>query len=187
MRNAEIAAVEERGGNYIGVEPATGRAIPAVVDNIKVEKNNRVRFVIRLDLRIADLPIIQRLTLYHELKRPDIENTVDWKPGRLFRVEQLFPIAQNKPDFEYGVPFGANSAANTLPNAATHQSDEISMEDWRRSRHIQNWLRSDENGWGVTLAADHQQIRLDGATVALLCLRRVLHVRRSSRWWLAAR
>ena len=104
LRNAEIAAVEERGGNYIGVEPATGRAIPAVVDNIKVEKNNRVRFVIRLDLRIADLPIIQRLTLYHELKRPDIENTVDWKPGRLFRVEQLLPIAQNKPDLNTASP-----------------------------------------------------------------------------------
>jgi alpha-mannosidase len=165
LRNAEIAAVEERGGNYIGVEPVTGRTIPAVVDNIKVEENNWVRSVIRLDLRIADVPIVQRLTLYRELKRLDIENTVDWKPGRLLRIEQLLPVAQNKPALEYGVPFGANSAQNILPNAATHQSDEISMEDWRQSRHIQNWLRSDENGWGVTLAADHQQIRLDVPTV----------------------
>jgi alpha-mannosidase len=165
LRNAEIAAVEERGGNYIGVEPTTGRTIPAVVDDIKVEENNWVRSVIRLDLRIADIPVVQRLTLYSGLKRLDIENAVDWKPGRLFRIEQLFPIAQNKPNFEYGVPFGANSADHILPNAATHQSDEISMEDWRRSRHIQNWVRSDENGWGVTFATDHQQIRLDGSTI----------------------
>jgi alpha-mannosidase len=165
LRNAEIAAVEERGGNYIGVEPVTGRTIPAVVDDIHVEENNRVRSVIRLDLRIADVPVAQRLTLYRELKRLDIENVVDWKPGRLFRIEQLLPLAQDKPRFEYGVPFGANSAENILPSAATHQSDEISMEDWRRSRHIQNWVRSDDNGWGVTLAADHQQVRLDGATI----------------------
>jgi alpha-mannosidase len=165
LRNAEIAAVEERGGNYIGVEPATGRTIPAVVDNIKVEENNRVRSIIRLDLRIADVPIIQRITVYRELKRVDIENTVDWRPGRLFRIEQNFPLAQEKPSYVYGVPFGANGADNILPNAATHQSDEISMEDWRRSRHIQSWLRSDENGWGVTLAADHQQVRLDGTIV----------------------
>jgi alpha-mannosidase len=165
LRNAEIAAVEERGGNYIGVEPATGRTIPAVVDNIKVEENNWVRSVIRLDLRIADVPIVQRITAYRELKRVDIENTVDWRPGRLFRIEQNFPLAQEKPSYVYGVPFGANRADNILPNAATHQSDEISMEDWRRSRHIQSWLRADENGWGVTLAADHQQVRLDGAIV----------------------
>jgi alpha-mannosidase len=165
LRNAEIAAVEERGGNYIGVEPTTGRTIPAVVDNVKVEENNSVRFVIRLDLRIAEIPITQRIALYRDLKRADIENTVDWRPGRLFRIEQILPIAQEKPAHVYGVPFGANRADKILPRAATHQSDEISMEDWRRSRHIQNWLRADENGWGVTLAADHQQVRLDGPTV----------------------
>jgi alpha-mannosidase len=165
LRNAEIAAVEERGGNYIGVEPTTGRTIPAVVDNIKVEENNSVRSVVRLDLRIAEIPITQRITLFHDLKRADIENTVDWRPGRLFRIEQILPMAQEKPAHVYGVPFGANRADNILPNAATHQSDEISMEDWRRSRHIQSWIRSDENGWGVTLATDHQQVRLDGPTV----------------------
>jgi hypothetical protein len=96
LRNAEIAAAEERGGNYIGVEPVTGRSIPAVADGFQVEENNAVRAILRIALRIAG-PIVQRLTLYAGAKRFDVENTVEWRLGRLFRIEQLFPIAQQKP------------------------------------------------------------------------------------------
>jgi alpha-mannosidase len=161
LRDMEISAAEERGGNYIGVEPLSGRTIPAVADDIRVEENNSVRAVVRLALRIADIPIVQRLTLYRDLKRLDIENSVEWKSPRLFRIEQSFPVAQEKPAYEYGVPFGANSVENILPNAGPHQSDEISVEDWRRSRHIHDWIHAAGGGWGLTIATDHQQVRLD--------------------------
>jgi hypothetical protein len=161
----EIAAVEERGGNYIGIEPPSGRTIFSVVDDVRVEENNPVRAVLRIAGRIADVPLLQRLTLYHDLKRLDIENTVDWKAPRLFRIEQLFPVAQAGASFHYGVPFGANDSANIMPNASTHQQDEISMEDWKRCRHIHDWIHAGTSDWGLTIAADHQQIRLDDKLV----------------------
>ena len=104
-RDMEVTATEERGGNYIGIEPVTGRTIPSVVDDIRVEENNAVRAVLRIALRIADVGIVQRLTLFHDLKRLDIENAVEWKSPRLLRIEQLFPVSQEAPVFHYGVPW----------------------------------------------------------------------------------
>jgi hypothetical protein len=164
-RDMEVVATEERGGNYIGIEPTTGRGIFSTVDDIRVEENNAVRAVVRIALRIADIRLVQRLTLFHDLKRLDVENVVEWRSPRLFRIEQLFPVSQETPSFDYGVPFGANRADNILPNAGTHQSDEISMEDWRRSRHIHDWIRAGDGEWGLTIATDHQQVRLDGRIV----------------------
>ena len=170
-QNMEIAATEERGGNYIGIEPLSGRTVVNTPDDVRLEENNSIRAVVRIAGRIADIPVVQRLTLYHDLKRLDIENTVEWNSGRLLRIEQLFPVAQPKPAFQYGVPFGSNRADQILPNAGTHQSDEIPMDDWRSSRHIHDWIHAGGPEWGLTIAADHQQVRLDGSTVRAAMVR----------------
>lgn len=159
-RDMEVVAVEERGGNYIGVEPPSGRTIFCTVDGVTVEENNAVRAVVRITGRIADIPIAQRLTLYRALRRLDVENTVDWRTPRLVRLQQLFPLAQPGAAIRYGVPFGANASDNILPNAGTHASDEIPNESWRRSRHIHDWIHAGTAEWGLTIASDHQQIRL---------------------------
>ncbi|MGA2269614.1 MAG: glycosyl hydrolase-related protein [Bryobacteraceae bacterium] len=164
-RDMEISAVEERGGNYIGIEPPSGRTVVAVVDEVRVEENNAVRAVVRITAHVADIPVSQKLTLYRDLDRLDVENTVEWKSPRLLRIEQLFPVAAKYPAFDYGVPFGANRADNLIPHTGTHQPDEISMDDWKSSRHIHDWIRAGAAGWGVTIAADHQQIRLAGNVV----------------------
>lgn len=96
--------------------------------------------------------------------------TVDRATGRvtlfdMFRLEQLFPVAEAAPVFEYGVPFGANRSDNMMPNTGTHQQDEIPTEDWKSSRHIHDWIHAGAAGWGLTIATDHQQIRLAGNLV----------------------
>jgi alpha-mannosidase len=167
----EVSALEERGGNYIGVEPPSGRTIPAMVDDIRLEQNNAIRAVVRIALRIGDITVDQRLTLYSGLKRLDIENTVDWKTPRFVRLQQIFPLMQPNSELHYGVPFGANSASNMLPNSGTHASDEIPMEDWRHSRHIHDWIHAGADGWGLTIAADHQQIRFEDGLIRAEMLR----------------
>lgn len=167
----EIVATEERGGNYIGIEPPSGRILYGLVDNVKVEETNAVRAVIRIDSRIADIPITQRLTLYHDLKRLEIENTVEWKTPRFVRLEQLFPLTQPGAAINYGIPFGANNAANILPRASTHASDEIPNTDWRCSRLIHDWVHAGTAEWGLTVSSDHQQIRLPGEMIRAAMLR----------------
>ncbi|MCL5280373.1 MAG: glycosyl hydrolase-related protein [Planctomycetes bacterium] len=159
-RDMEIVATEERGGNYIGVEPLSGRTIPSLVDRVVLEENNPVRAVVRIDSRIADIPITQRLTLYQSLKQLDIENTVAWKTPRLVRVEQWFPQAQPNAALHYGVPFGAGGTDNLMPKTGPHAGDEIKYDSWKNARLIHDWIHAGTPQSGLTIASDHQQFRL---------------------------
>jgi len=161
-RDMEVVALEERGGNYIGKEPPSGRTIVSMVDSVEVLENNPVRAVVLIKSRIADIPITQRLTLYQGLKQLDIENTVEWRSvtPRFVRLRQLFPVVAADAGLHYGIPFGANSADNLMPNAETIRGDEITNESWRRSRHIHDWIHAGAADGGLTIVTDHQQIRL---------------------------
>lgn len=170
-RDMEVSALEERGGNYIGIETLSGRTIPAVVDEVKLEENNGVRATVRILLNVAGIPVVQRLTLYSGLKRLDIENTIDWSQPRFIRLQQLFPSTHTNAAIDYGVPFGANSTSNVLPNTGPHMSDEIRLDSWQQSRHIHDWIHAGDSKWGITLATDHQQVRFQGALIRAEMLR----------------
>jgi alpha-mannosidase len=159
-QNMEIVAVEERGGNYIGVEPPTGRSFFTAVRNVELEENNAIRAVMKISGEVAGIPVIQRLMLYGGLRRLDIENTVEWKEPRFVHLEQLFPLEQPQASIHYGVPFGVNARDNIIPNAGPHASDEIKPDSWKEVRHIHDWIRADNDGWGLTLSADHQFVRI---------------------------
>ncbi|MEO7143626.1 MAG: glycosyl hydrolase-related protein [Bryobacteraceae bacterium] len=161
----EIVATEERGGNYVGIEPLSGRTFPTSVDSVAVEENNAVRAVIRISGHTIDIPVTQRIVLYKDSKRVEVENTVEWKHPRYVRLEQLFPVAASGVEIQYGVPFGSNAAGNILPNSGPHQVDEIKKDSWLSARQIHDWIFAGVPDWGVTLASDHQFVRLDGATI----------------------
>lgn len=177
-RDMEVVALEERGGNYIGKEPPSGRTIASMVDSVEVLENNPVRAVVLIKSRIADIPITQRLTLYQGIKQLDIENTVEWRSARprFIRVRQLFPVASPKAALNYGIPFGANSADNLMPNAETIRGDEITNESWRRSRHIHDWICAGAADGGLTIATDHQQIRLEDDVICAEMVRGTRYV-----------
>ena len=164
-RDMEVSAQEERGGNYIGIEPPSGRTILSVVDGMAVEENNAVRAVVRINLRIADILITQRLTLYRDVKRLDVENTVDWPHPRFLRVRQVFPLVETNPAIHYGVPFGTNASDNIVPNSGPHLGDEITHASWRGCRFIQGWIHAGTADRGLTIAADHQFVRLENETI----------------------
>jgi len=159
-QNMEIVAVEERGGNYIGIEPPTGRSFFAAVRNVELEENNAIRAVMKITGEVAGIPVTQRLMLYGGLRRLDIENTVEWKEPRFVHLEQLFPLEQPQASIHYGVPFGVNARDNIVSNAGPHATDEIKPDSWKEVRHIHDWIRADNDDWGLTLSADHQLVRI---------------------------
>ena len=160
-KDMQIVGVEERGSNNVQPEQDTGRTVPTSINGTAVEQNNAVRTVLAISGWIADIPIVQRLILYSDLKRIDVENSLDWSEQRLIRIEQLFPIQQSNAEMYYGVPFGANSARNILPGSGPSANDEINKEAWEKYRTIQDWVFAGTPQWGVTLAADHQLVKLD--------------------------
>ncbi len=170
-RGMEMVAVEERGGNYIGIEPLSGRIIPNMINSIEVEENNAVRAVVRISGQIADIPMVQRLMLYRGLNRVEIENTIEWRGPRFVRLQQLFPLQQQGTAVHYGVPFGANSAGNIMPNSGPRAVDEIKPDSWRQVRHIHDWIHAGSAEWGLTIAADHQLMKIEDGLIRAEMLR----------------
>jgi alpha-mannosidase len=170
-RDMEVVANEERGGNYIGLEPLSGRTLLASVDSVALEENSPVRAIARITSRIADIQITQRLTLPRDLKRLEVENTIEWKTPRFVRVEQLFPLPQPDRALHYGTPFGECATDNIMPNTGPRAGDEIKPDSWHNSRIIHDWIHAGTDGWGLTLATDHQQIRLSEGVIRAEMLR----------------
>ena len=161
INGAEIVGTEERGGNYIGIEPLSGRKFPEAIEKVEIEENNGVRTVMRVTGRLIDIPVTQRLILYNQLKRLDVENVIEWNHPRLIRVEQLFPYQPAGARVRYGVPYGSNDSANIIPNTGPHMPDEISKESWLQSRHILNWIFAGNDQRGLTIATGEQFLRLE--------------------------
>jgi alpha-mannosidase len=164
-KDMRIVGVEERGTNNIQPESDTGLTFPVSVAGTALEENNAVRTVLKVSGLMDDIPITQRLILYHGLKRLDIENSLDWNEPRFIRIEQLFPIQQPGAEMYYGVPYGANSLKNILPGSGPRARDEIQREAWEKYRVIQGWVFAGTPEWGVTVAADHQLVRLEDGLI----------------------
>jgi alpha-mannosidase len=170
-RDMEVVGTEERGGNYIGLEPLSGRTLLASLDKVTLEENNPVRAVMRVESRIADIMITQRFTLPKDLKRLDIENTIEWKTPRFVRIEQLFPMTQTNYTLQYGIPFGACSTDDVMPNTGPRAGDEIKPDSWRSCRLVHDWIYAGSPDWGLNVATDHQQIRLNEGIIRAEMLR----------------
>lgn len=171
VKDAEVVGVEERGGNYIGIEPLSGRTLFTSIDRVSLEENNSVRTVMKLEGRIADIPVVQRWTLYAGLKQVDLENTVQWKGPRFIRVQQLFPYEHPGAAIHYGIPFGENAATNIMAKTGPRVRDEITRESWERARQIQDWIFAGTPEWGLTVASDHQLMKLDDGMLRAEMLR----------------
>jgi alpha-mannosidase len=159
-RDLEVVAVEERGGNNVATEAFTGRTVVNSVSDVTVDENGPVRTIARITGLVADIPIVQRVILYKELKRVDLENTVEWKGPRNVRLQQILPLPPAA-RLRYGVAFGSHDAADLMPGAEPHNRDELPRGAWEKYRQIQDWVFAGAPEWGLTVAADHQLVRLD--------------------------
>jgi alpha-mannosidase len=159
-RDVEIVAVEERGGNNVAAEELTGRTVVDSVSDVAIEENGPVRTIARITGLVADIAVVQRLILYKELKRIDLENTVEWRGARNIRLQQVLPLPAAA-RVRYGVAFGSNDAADLMPGAEPHNRDELQRGAWEKYRQIQDWVFAGTPEWGFALAADHQLIRLE--------------------------
>jgi alpha-mannosidase len=130
-----------------------------------------VRAGIRIQSRIADIRITKRLSLTKELKRLDIENTVEWSTPRFVRVEQLFPLAQPDAALHYGIPFGACATDDVMPSTGPSAGDEIKPDSWKNSRIVHDWIHAGTAEWGLNLATDHQQVRMSEGVIRAEMLR----------------
>ncbi len=171
VKNVEVTAAEERGGDDQNIILRSGRTIFNLINSVELEENGPVRTVLRISGTIGSTPIVQRLALYRELKKIDFENSISWAPGSSMNIEQVFPIEQPNFEVQNGIPFGTVSSRDMMPKAGPHWEDEVSPEIWKGWRQIQDWMFAGTKQWGFTVSADHQLIDLSAGALRAQMLR----------------
>src|ERR1700692_1630881 len=170
-KGVEIAASEERGGDDQNIILTTGRTIINVIESIALEDNSPVRAVLFIKGKVGGIPVGQRLTLYRGIKKIDIDDTIDWKPGRSMNIEQIFPILQKDVEVRNGIPYGTASSSDMMPGTGPHGDDEVSIDIWKAWRQIQDWVFAGTREWGITLSADHHLIEINEGSIKADMLR----------------
>jgi len=170
-KGIEIAASEERGGDDQNVILPSGRTIINVIDGVELEENSPVRTVLRINGNVGGIAIVQRLTLYRGIKKINVENTIDWKPGRSMNIEQVFPILQRDVEVRNGIPYGTAAATDMMAKAGPHGDDEVAPDIWKGWRQIQDWVFAGTKEWGFTVSADHNLIEVGDTAIRADMLR----------------
>ena len=169
-KNIEIDGVEERGGDDQNIVLPTGRQIVDVIKDVRLEEQGPVKAVLRISGAVGSIPIVQRLTLYRGLKKFDIEDTVEWKPGVSCDLQQIFPLAQST-QIRYGTPFGSVTPSDIMPGAKPSHGDELTPQIWETWKQIQDWIFAGIGDWGFTISADHQLMIVDDGAIRASMLR----------------
>jgi alpha-mannosidase len=170
-KGIEIVAAEEQGGDDQNIILPSGRTIVNVIDRVELEENNPVRAVLHITGNVGGISISQRLTLYRGIKKIDLDNTIEWVPGRSMNIEQVFPVLQPNVEVRNGIPYGTASAADMMPKAGPHWEDEVKPDVWKRWRQIQDWVSVGTKDWGFTVSTDHNLIQVDNAAITADMLR----------------
>jgi alpha-mannosidase len=170
-KGIEITAAEERGGDDQNIILPSGRTIINVIDSVELEENGPIRTVLRINGNVGGTAIVQRLILYRGMKKIDLQNTIDWKPGRSMNIEQVFPILRRDVGVRNGIPYGTVSSEDLMAEAAPRGDDEVAPDIWKGWRQIQDWLFVGNKEWGFTVSADHNLIEVSGTAIRADMLR----------------
>ncbi|HEV2276443.1 MAG TPA: glycosyl hydrolase-related protein, partial [Acidobacteriaceae bacterium] len=160
-KDIEVSGAEERGGDAISVFPYTGRTIVNVIRSVELVHNGSSETVLRISGDLAGEPVTQQITLYRDLRKIDIEDTIDWKPGRYMEIQQVFPLDLTGAEVRNGVPFGSAAAGDMMPDAGPRSHDEVPMAVWKGWRQIQSWISASSPDSTITISADHQLFTVD--------------------------
>lgn len=160
-KNIEIVAQEQRGGDAISIFPSTGRTIVNLIKSVGLVRNGAEETVFEVAGEVGGEPITQKLTLYRDIPRIDLQDAIHWTPGRAMEIQQVFPSEVPGAEVRNGVPFGSVSEAQMMPHAGPRGGDEVPAEVWKTWRQIQNWISSSTPDWNLTISADHQMFTVD--------------------------
>ncbi len=118
-----------------------------------------VRAVFELEQPLAGARARQRVTLWHTLKRLDVETELNEFDGRLWREFRVaFPLALAAPAVTYEVPMGVvRIGKDEIPTTGGHAYGKLDYYENCadiRPREMQNFVDASDAKGGVTLSAD---------------------------------
>ena len=167
--NAGIIGREEKRGDYICNMPLSGRIIPAVAEEIRLEEYSPAVSRIAIRGTVYGMEYEQRLTLPAFLPELEIENTIHWKCGNYVRLEQTFPFPDDEEyPVEYGVPFGKVRYPETVYDSGLNFRDIVTPErgndpdpQLEHIRLVSQWVAYGTGDSAVTIGCDHRMWEFD--------------------------
>ena len=155
VRGMRLLALEERASNLWGRAGFTGRIFENAITAVKMVENGPISAKVSIEGNIRGSATKQEIVLYKNIPRIDVVDVISWEPIQALRIQHLFPLVIEDPQVNYGIPYGANSFENIIPNSGPKEKgDEIPETIWRYSREIQKWIDLSNERYGVTIASD---------------------------------
>jgi alpha-mannosidase len=103
--------------------------------------------------------IVQKVIVYHELKRIDLAVSIlGWNGDRYREFRMALPLAMKSPEITYEVPMGVVRAGrDEMPGAAGYAYGNVDFTQPAsqiRPREVQNFANVSDAGAGVTMSSD---------------------------------
>jgi alpha-mannosidase len=110
--------------------------------------------LIKRNLGLFKAQIKDRVTLYKDIKRIDIDTAVSWGGARSFQLRYVFPFRKDLSTINYGVPFYTVRYPETMEGIkGPWKPDEVLFEDWKHIREVANWIDLANDKFGLTLSS----------------------------------
>lgn len=133
---------------------------------ISLVENSILRSIVELKSDFAGCRFTERIILYKDLPRIDIDVELDWDGARRRQVRLAFPLKIDRAQISYEVPFGVvELGRNEFPNPQYWQSQrdkpfvewnpydiDIFARAHRTSREVQNWLDVSSDDIGIAMS-----------------------------------
>jgi alpha-mannosidase len=112
-----------------------------------------VRDVVEARYLLQHVIVVQRITLYHTMKRIDFDiSLLGWDGTRYREFRLAFPVRADLNRVAYEVPFGVVEVGKgEMQGAAGERYKQIVSRV--RPRGIQNWIGASGNRFGITLSS----------------------------------
>ena len=110
------------------------------------------RLRIRQPVKYAEIE--RQLTIYHTVKKIDIDISIlNWE-GKLYReFRMIMPLDQVNAEIAYEVPYGVLRVGKDEINGAAGERYNTECSEIH-PRGIQNWISSNSDGFGLTMSSD---------------------------------
>lgn len=118
-----------------------------VVDDLQeavVEETGPLRGTLRLTWQFADTTLTQRITIYHNSRRIDFRNTLDWHEHQVV-LKAAFPVDVRAMHATYNIQFGNIERSNNW---------NTSWDTTHYENPAHKWVDLSEGNYGVALLND---------------------------------
>jgi alpha-mannosidase len=122
---------------------------------IRIVENGPVRLVIEMAGKLLDASTrTQRIVLYRDLPKIDLETSLDWQGKRNALVYQVFPLEVPEPTVRYAVPYGWQQYGREMKYAAPWFASAPMPVARHHSRGVRGWVELAHGSNAVALATD---------------------------------